>query len=363
MAKHSEISFDEKEHQDIPGAYCPLPLPHHEKIVLGHGSGGKLTQDLIQNVFLPPLENPILSIGDDAGVFLLNGSTRLAISTDSHVVYPLFFPGGDIGRLAVCGTVNDISMMGAVPIYMTAGFIIEEGLDIQVISQIVHSMQSAAQEANIQVIAGDTKVVQKGKADSIYINTTGIGQITGDINISGKMAKPGDTIIISGTIGDHGIAVLAARGELGFETTVESDIAPLNSLVADMLSSGANIHALRDPTRGGLATSLNEICQQSGVGMLIHERKIPVSPQVMAACEMLGFDPLYIANEGKLVAIVAKEDAQSVLSAMRQNKYGREAEIIGEVIEESQSRVLIKTPIGTTRIVDVLAGEMLPRIC
>lgn len=320
-------------------------------------------QDLINNVFLPPLENPILRIGDDAGVFQISGHPRLAMSTDSHVVWPLFFPGGDIGRLAVCGTVNDITMMGATPLYLTAGFIIEEGLELEVIYQIVDSMQKAALEAGISIIAGDTKVVQRGKADGVYINTSGVGQIDVDIHISGKFAQPGDDIILSGSIGDHGIAVLAARGELGFETTIESDIAPLNSLVAVMLQASSNIHVLRDPTRGGLASSLNEICQQSGVGMLVHEKKILIRPQVEAACEMLGFNPLHIANEGKLIAIVSKTDSPKVLAAMRENKYGSDAHIIGEVLDEPKSRVLMRTAIGTTRIVDVLSGEILPRIC
>jgi hydrogenase expression/formation protein HypE len=355
--------MDNNELSDLQGAVCPIPLTHKERIVLGHGSGGILMHELIKKVFLPPLDNPILRIGDDAGVVQISGNPRLAISTDSHVVWPLFFPGGDIGRLAVCGTVNDIAMMGATPLYITAGFIIEEGLEIQVIDQIVDSMQKAAGEADIRIIAGDTKVVQKGKADGVYINTSGVGQIETNINISGKLAKPGDVIILSGSIGDHGIAVLAARGELGFETTIESDIAPLNSLVADMLRVSSNIHVLRDPTRGGLASSLNEISQQSEVGILIQERNIFIRPQVQAACEMLGFDPLHIANEGKLIAIVSKNDSHKVLAAMRQNKYGGEAQIIGEVLIEPKSRVLMRTTIGTTRIVDVLSGEILPRIC
>jgi hydrogenase expression/formation protein HypE len=352
--------------QDLPnlhGAVCPMPLTHDERIVLGHGSGGKMMLDLIDQIFVPAFDNSILQNGDDAGVCDPSGTNKLAICTDSHVVWPLFFPGGDIGRLAICGTVNDLSMMGAIPQYLTAGFILEEGLETKILNKIVESMQIAAVEADIQIVAGDTKVVQRGKADSMYINTSGVGFIPAEISISGKLARPGDVVILSGSIGDHGIAVLAARGELGFDSTINSDIAPLNSLVSDMISVTKNIHVLRDPTRGGLATSLNEICRQSGVGILIWEDEILVNPQVQAACEILGFDPLYIANEGKLLAIVAKDDAQKVLAAMHQNQYGREAIIIGEVMNEPKNRVLLKTTIGTTRIVDVLSGEMLPRIC
>lgn len=355
--------MNNKDLPDMVGASCPIPLTHHEKIVMGHGSGGRMMHELIEKIFLPPLDNPILRIGDDAGVCYPIEEYRIAISTDSHVVWPLFFPGGDIGRLAICGTVNDLSMMGAIPKFLTVGFILEEGLEINILRKIIQSMQTAAVEAHIQIVAGDTKVVQRGKADSLYINTSGVGLIPPDITISGKLANPDDVVIISGSIGDHGIAVLTARGELGFESTIESDVAPLNLLVSDMISVSKKIHVLRDPTRGGLATSLNEICHQSGVGILIREEDILVQPQVQAACEMLGFDPLYIANEGKLLAIVAKEDAQRVLAAMHRNIYGKEAKIIGEVINEPHSRVLLKTVIGTTRIVDVLSGEMLPRIC
>lgn len=357
------IPMNKRDLPEFYGASCPIPLSHHKKIVLGHGSGGRMMHELIEKVFLPPFENPILCIGDDAGVCHPQRTTKIAISTDSHVVWPLFFPGGDIGRLAICGTVNDLSMMGAKPVYLTAGFILEEGLEIETLMKIVKSMQVAAAEAGIEIVAGDTKVVQRGKADSLYINTSGLGVFPADVNISGKLAKPGDIVILSGAIGNHGIAVLAARGELGFESTIESDIAPLNSLVSEMIQVSKNIHVLRDPTRGGLATSLNEICQQSGVGIIMREEDIIIHPQVLAACELLGFDPLYVANEGKLLAIVAKEDADLVLSVMRRNIYGKEAQIIGEVLEEPKARVLLKTIIGTTRIVDTLSGEMLPRIC
>ena len=348
---------------NMEGAVCPLPLAHSEQIMLGHGSGGKLSHDLIQKLFLPAFANPVLLAGDDAGAVQINDYTKLAISTDSHVVSPLFFPGGDIGRLAVCGTVNDVAMLGALPRYLTAGFILEEGLEVEILQRVIASMQQAAAEAGIQIVAGDTKVVQKGKADGLYINTTGVGVITAGTQIGGAQARPGDAILLSGPIGDHGIAVLSARGELGFEADIRSDVAPLNHLVAALLEASNQVHVLRDPTRGGLATSLNEIARQSGVCLMIEEDRIPVQPAVRAACEMLGFDPLFVANEGKLIAILPQAEADNVLLAMRKSPYGEQAIRIGEVREAPQSRVLMKTTLGTTRIVDMLAGEMLPRIC
>ena len=352
-----------KESIEMHGPVCPVPISQHKQIMLGHGSGGKMSHDLIEGQFLPPFDNPTLRAGDDAGVVLPNKYTQLAISTDSHVVWPIFFAGGDIGKLAVCGTVNDVAMMGAKPLYLTAGFILEEGLELGILQRVVASMQNAAKEAGVQIVAGDTKVVQKGKADGLYINTSGVGLLQYDGKISGSHAQPGDLVILSGPIGDHGIAVLEARGELGFQTELRSDIAPLNHLVEDMLAVSDQIHVLRDPTRGGLATSLNEIARQSNVGILIKEEKIPVRPTVLAACEMLGFDPLYVANEGKLIAIIAAEDAGKVLTAMKNSQYGKEAVIIGEITESPQRRLLMKTTLGSTRIVDVLSGEMLPRIC
>lgn len=346
----------------MQGPVCPVPLSHREQILIGHGSGGKMSRDLIARMFLPSFDNPSLNVGDDSGVVTLNES-RLAISTDSHVVWPLFFPGGDIGRLAVCGTVNDVAMMGATPLYLTAGFILEEGLEISLLEQVVASMQIAAHEAGVAIIAGDTKVVQKGKADGLYINTTGIGLIAAHVHISGALAMPGDLILLSGPIGDHGIAVLGARGDLGFTSDVVSDIAPLNRLVQSMLRASPEIHAMRDPTRGGLATTLNEIAVQSQVGLHIDETRIPVRSSVAAACEMLGFDPLYIANEGKLVAIVAPQAAERILEVMHQEQYGSEAVIIGEVRTDPPSRVLLHTPLGSTRLVDIPSGEILPRIC
>ncbi|GAB4504458.1 MAG: hydrogenase expression/formation protein HypE [Anaerolineales bacterium] len=347
---------------NIEGAVCPVPLTHNEQIVMGHGSGGKMSHDLIRKTFLAAFDNSILRTGDDAAPLILEGM-RLAISTDSHVVAPLFFPGGDIGKLAVCGTVNDVAMLGARPLYLTAGFILEEGLPIEVLERVVDSMKAAAEEAGVQIVAGDTKVVEKGKADGLYINTTGIGEILPDVNIGGALARAGDVVILSGSIGDHGIAVLGARGELGFTADIQSDVAPLNHLIEAMLAVEPHLHVLRDPTRGGLATTLNEIAMQSQVAIMLNEQSIPVKPAVSAACEMLGFDPLYVANEGKLIAILPPERAGEVLAAMRATKYGEEAAVIGEVKEDTRGRVLMKTAIGTTRVVDMLAGEMLPRIC
>ncbi|MBK8987735.1 MAG: hydrogenase expression/formation protein HypE [Chloroflexi bacterium] len=341
---------------------CPIPIRDRGTVIMGHGSGGKLSHDLIAARFLPSFDNVILRAGNDAGVVQIN-QTNLALSTDSHVVWPLFFPGGDIGKLAVCGTVNDVAMMGARPLYLTAGFILEEGLEIGLLERIVESMQAAAAEAGVQIVAGDTKVVERGKADGVYINTAGVGLMQPGINIGGAQAQPGDVVIVSGMLGDHGIAVLGARGDLGIETAVTSDVAPLNHMVTAMLSASEHIHVLRDPTRGGLATTLNEIARQSNVGIIIHEDKLPIRPAVRAACEMLGFDPLYIANEGKLVAVAARQDADAVLAAIRQSPYGADAVIIGEVQAAAHGRVLLKTNFGSSRIVDMLMGEILPRIC
>ena len=347
----------------IESLVCPMPIRDRGHIILGHGSGGKLSSDLIANMFLPPFDNEALRAGDDAGVVQAAPQTRLAISTDSHVVWPLFFPGGDIGKLAVCGTVNDVAMMGATPSYLTAGFILEEGFEIGVLEHIVESMKAAAAEAGVEIVAGDTKVVERGKADGVYINCAGVGVVQPGRVIGGAQAKPGDVLIVSGTIGDHGIAVLGARGELGFETDLESDVAPLNGMIAAMMDASDQIHVLRDPTRGGVASTLNEIAKQSRVGIVLHEEALPVKTAVSAACDMLGFDPLYIANEGKLLAIVGRDDADKVLEAMRSSKYGEDAAIIGEVRAEPPGRVLMKTALGSTRIVDMLSGELLPRIC
>ncbi len=351
------------ETTNIEGAVCAPPLTHNEQIVMGHGAGGRMSHQLIQKAFMSAFDNPALRAGDDAARLESNLHQNLAISTDAHVVFPLFFPGGDIGKLAVCGTVNDVAMLGAKPLYLTAGFILEEGLPMETLKLVVASMKAAADEAGVQIVAGDTKVVQKGKADGLYITTAGVGVVRAGLTIGGAQAKAGDVIILSGSIGDHGIAVLGARGELGFQSSLQSDVAPLNHLIDAMLDASSNVHVLRDPTRGGLATTLNEIATQSNVGILLDEETLPVHPEVAAACEMLGFDPLYIANEGKLVTMVAREDADAVLKAMRATRYGEGAVIIGEVTAEPKNRVLLKTALGSTRIVDMLAGEMLPRIC
>lgn len=348
-------------------ASCPLPLKHGEQIVMGHGSGGKMTQDLIKAIFMPHLASEPLSAANDfAQVSLPDGANlhgSLSISTDSHSVSPLVFPGGDIGSLSVCGTVNDMCMSGAIPLYLTAAFILEEGLSMDLLETIVRSMQHSADEAGVQIIAGDTKVVEKGSADGVFINTTGIGWVPSGHRIGGEQARPGDIVLVSGDLGDHGIAVLGARGELGFETAILSDVAPLNHMIHALLKAAPHTHVLRDPTRGGLATTLNEIAVQSHACITIDETAIPVKPEVRATCEMLGFDPLYVANEGKLTAIVPAEEAQAALAAMQQDKYGSRAAIIGKVEATPSDRVLLKTIIGGTRLLDVMAGEMLPRIC
>ncbi|MDR3577141.1 MAG: hydrogenase expression/formation protein HypE [Anaerolineaceae bacterium] len=351
----------------IEGAVCPLPLPHNDQIVMGHGSGGRMTQELIQRIFMPHLNSTALAQGNDFGEVLLPDQAglhgRLALSTDSHIVSPLFFPGGDIGRLAVCGTVNDVAMSGAAPLYLTAGFILEEGLPVETLERVMRSMEDCIREAGVQMIAGDTKVVERGKADGLFINTAGIGWVSENRQIGGAQARPGDVVLISGTLGDHGIAVLAARGELGFETDVQSDVAPLNHLISAVLEAAPHTHVLRDPTRGGLATTLNEIATQSQAAILLEEKSIPVQPAVRAACEMLGFDPLYVANEGKVIVIVPAEEAEAALEAMHGSRYGKMACRIGTVQATPAKRVLIRTLIGGMRVLDVLAGEMLPRIC
>ncbi len=332
-----------------------------DKILLSHGSGGRLSHDLVEKHLLGILGNPLLSELNDSATFELSG--RVAFTTDSYVVNPIFFPGGDIGRLAVCGTVNDLAMSGACPLYLSLSLIIEEGFPMDQLKQIMTSIKAVSDEAGVKVITGDTKVVGRGNADKIFINTAGIGLIPDGVLISGSRARAGDKIILSGTIGDHGIAVLARREGLDFEMSLESDCAPLNRLVADMIKVSGGIRCLRDPTRGGLATSLNELAGQSGVGIRIEEARIPVHETVKAACEFLGFDPLYLANEGKLVAVVPAMDTEAVLTRMRRNKFGLQAEVIGEVVPEHPGRVVMTTRFGTSRIVDMLTGELLPRIC
>lgn len=352
------------EYPSIQGPVCPMPLKHGETIVMGHGSGGKMSQELIHDLFQQYFTSPILQQANDFGlVDLPDTAGSLAVSTDMHLVTPLFFPGGDIGRLAVCGTVNDIAMSGGIPLYLTAGFILEEGLSMEVLSRVAASMREAAAEAGVQIIAGDTKVTEKGSADQLFINTAGIAWVPKNRQIGGQYARSGDKVLISGTVGDHGIAVLAARGELGFEADIQSDVCPLNHLIEVVLQAAPDTHVLRDPTRGGLGTSLNEIAKQSQTSIWIDEKAIPIHPTVQAACEMLGFDPLYIANEGKLIVICSADQAEAALQAMRSHRYGQNAAIIGEVKSTDPGRVLLRTLIGGTRLVDSLSGEMLPRIC
>jgi len=341
---------------------CPAPLPAKDKILLGHGSGGKLSAELIRDVFLPFLANPVLARLDDQAIVNINGQ-RLAITTDSFVVKPLFFPGGDIGSLAVHGTVNDLAMGGATPLFLSAAFIIEEGFSIEELRQIVDSMRRAAAAAGVQVVTGDTKVVEKGKGDGLFVNTTGIGIVPNGIDFSADRARSGDKVLLSGSIGEHGIAILAQREGLEFETAIQSDSAALHTLVNEMLQVTHEIRCMRDPTRGGVSSTLNEIAQQSEVGIELEERSIPVREEVRGACELLGLDPLYVANEGKLIAIVAPEAAPALLQAMRRHPLGAEAQIIGTVKETNPGLVTMRTPLGTTRIVDMLAGDQLPRIC
>jgi hydrogenase expression/formation protein HypE len=341
---------------------CPSPLQAKGTILLGHGSGGKLSAELIRDVFLPAFGNPILSRLDDQAVLSLNG-TRLAFTTDSFVVQPLFFSGGDIGSLAVHGTVNDLAMGGAMPLYLSVAFIVEEGLPIDTLRRIATSMQAAAEAAGVQIVTGDTKVVEKGKGDGLFITTTGIGLVPEGVDLSASRARPGDKVLLSGSIGDHGIAILAQREGLQFETTIASDSAALHTLVADMLQASPQIRCMRDPTRGGLSSTLNEIAAQSHVGIDVDETHIPVKEQVRGACELLGLDPMYVANEGKLVAIVDASVAERVLSAMRVHPLGQESQIIGTISERNPGLVTMETTLGTRRIVDMLSGDQLPRIC
>jgi hydrogenase expression/formation protein HypE len=349
-----------------PFGSCPIPIFDHKRIVLGHGSGGKLTADLIEKIFLPAFCNPTLDKLDDQAVLTIGGA-RLAFTTDSFVVTPIFFPGGDIGRLAIHGTVNDLAMSGARPLYLSAAFILEEGLDVDDLRRVVESMRAAAAEAGVQLVTGDTKVVNRGKGDQIFITTTGIGVIEHEFSISADSTRPGDKIILSGYIGDHGMTIMSQREGLEFESAIESDCAPLSSLVATMLATSSPtkdfIHTLRDPTRGGVATTLNEIAKHANVGVVLDERTIPIRESIKGACEVLGLDPLYVANEGKLLALVVPEMADAVLEQMHQHHLGQNAVIIGEVVDAHRGMVLMKTEIGGTRVLDVMFGEQLPRIC
>lgn len=333
-----------------------------ERILLSHGSGGKLSYQLVHDVFLKAFGNEILAPLNDQAIFNLSAS-RLAFTTDSYVVNPIFFPGGDIGKLSICGTINDLAVGGADPLYLSVSFIIEEGILMEDLKTIVDSMARTADHAKVKIVTGDTKVVEKGKGDKLFINTSGIGVVREGLNLSPSLIRPGDIVLVSGSIGEHGIAIMTHREGIQMESPVESDCAALHGLVKDMVSRSNGIRAMRDPTRGGLATTLNELAISSGYGMLIKEDDIPMKEEVKGACELLGFDALYLANEGKLIAVVSKDSAAAVLEAMRENPLGRNASMIGTVVNEPRGKVLLETSIGNKRILDMLSGEQLPRIC
>ena len=355
MKNKNEIDFS-------TGLTCPIPKSDYEHVLLAHGGGGTLSHQLISKLFYSQFDNEFLNQQHDSAVFNIEKS-RLAFTTDSYVVQPIFFPGGNIGELAINGTVNDLIVSGAIPIYISVGFIIEEGLLIEDLWKIVLSMKEAAKKAGVKIVTGDTKVVDKGKGDKIFINTSGIGVIEEGLNISPKRCLPGDKIILSGRIANHGIAIMSAREGLEFETAIISDTASLKELFECIEKFGDRIHVMRDPTRGGIASSLNEISKIANVGMIIDEEKIPILDEVKGACEILGLDPLYIANEGKMIAIISSDIAEEVLSEWRKKELGNEAEIIGEVTSENPGTVVMKTTIGSKRIVDMISGEQLPRIC
>jgi hydrogenase expression/formation protein HypE len=347
---------------DFGGWTCPVPLQNYPTIVMGHGAGGKMMNDLIRHLFAAEFQNDLLGQLADSTTLNLEAG-RFAFTTDSFVVSPLFFPGGDIGELAVNGTVNDLAMSGAKPLYLSAGFILEEGLPMEMLGRIAASMAHACKMAGAQIATGDTKVVNKGQGDGVFINTSGIGLVPEDVNIAPANIRPGDAVIVSGTMGDHGIAIMSVREGLKFQTQIESDTAPLNGLVESMLEVSKDIHCLRDATRGGLAAVLNELSDAAKVGIEFEELKVPLRPEVTAACEMLGLDPLFIANEGKLVAFVPENYADAILSSMRKHLFGKDSAIIGKVVREHAGMVVAKTSIGGSRVVDLPAGELLPRIC
>ena len=341
---------------------CPVPILSHDTVQLAHGAGGKLSNEMIDKIFLPRFSNTTLEKMEDQAI-LENPGGRIAFSTDTFVVDPIFFPGGNIGDLAINGTVNDVAMSGAQPKFLSVGFILEEGLPFETLHRIVLSMEAAAKLAGVQVVAGDTKVVNRGSCDKLFINTTGFGFVPDGVNISAANLRPGDKIILSGTIADHGMAVMTSREGLSFQSTVKSDTAGLNHLVNDMIATSNDIHALRDPTRGGLATSLNEFAATSNVGIQLEDDRIPVRDDVRGACEILGIDPLYVANEGKLVAVVPANIAEAMLAVMKKNPLGEHAAIIGEVTDSHPGVVALRTGLGANRIVDMPVGEQLPRIC
>lgn len=344
------------------GPSCPIPFSDYPQVLMAHGGGGKLMNQLIEKMFLSTFKNSLLETRHDGAVFSL-GNTRLAFTTDSYVIRPLFFPGGNIGELAVYGTVNDLAMCGARPRYLSAGFILEEGLPMETLWQIAQSMQRAAEKAGVQLVTGDTKVVDKGKGDGVFINTAGIGIIEYDRPIAPASVKPGDRVLLSGDIGRHGVAIMAVREGLAFETTIESDCAAVSGLVMALLEAGIEIHCLRDLTRGGLASAIVEIAETSGCSIQLEERNIPVREAVRGACEMLGLDPLYVANEGRFLAIVAPADADRALQIMRAHPLGEGASLMGRVTDDRTGLVSLKSLVGTSRVIDRLSGEQLPRIC
>jgi hydrogenase expression/formation protein HypE len=348
--------------RSAPFADCPIPIADGKEIGMGHGSGGKLTARLVEQLILPAFRNPLLAPLDDQATVTV-GAARVAFTTDSYVVTPLFFPGGDIGELAVNGTVNDLAMGGARPLFLSLAFILEEGLPLAELERVVDSVRRAAAAADVLVVTGDTKVVNRGKGDKLFVNTAGIGLPREGVDLSSRHVRAGDAILLSGTVGDHGVAILSQREGLSFGGEVESDTAPLHGLVAVMLDACAGIHAMRDPTRGGLAATLVEIATRGGLGIEVDERAVPVHEAVRGACEMLGLDPLHVANEGKLVAFVPEAHAQEVLEAMRRHPLGRDAARVGRVNADHPGRVVLRTPIGGRRILDLPFGEALPRIC
>lgn len=355
--------MDEKTSIDMAaGLSCPIPITEYKSVLLAHGGGGRLTQQMIQKMFLPSFQNEFLEPLHDGAVVSFNG-VKLAFTTDSYVVNPIIFPGGDIGELAVNGTVNDLAMCGARPLYLSAAFIIEEGFPMEDLWRVVLSMQSASRKAGVLLVTGDTKVVDRGKGDKIFINTSGVGMIEPGVEIHPKRAKTGDKIILNGPIAVHGIAIMSVREGLEFETRIESDTAALNDLVMTMFDASKAIHVLRDPTRGGLAGALNEIAESAQVGISISEDRILIGEEVKGACEILGLDPLYVANEGKLIAFVDRDATDRVLAAMRRHPLGKEAAVIGEVVGDHAGTVVMKSRIGGFRVVDMLSGEQLPRIC
>jgi hydrogenase expression/formation protein HypE len=343
---------------------CPVPQSKYDRILLGHGSGGQLTNELIRRIFVPGFNNPVLSaLEDQATVRLSECAPRIAFTTDSFVVRPIFFPGGDIGKLAVHGTVNDLAVGGAIPLFLSAAFILEEGLALADLQRIVNSMRTACAEAGVTLVTGDTKVVDRGKGDQIFITTSGIGLVPEGISLSIRTARPGDRVLISGTIGDHGIAIMSVREGLEFETVLESDSAPLADLTRRMLEVCPNIRCMRDPTRGGVSSALNELAAASKVGVELRESSLPLRPEVRGACEMLGLDPLYVANEGKLLAVVPTGDAERLLETMRRHPLGKNAAIIGEIVSDHVGMVTMRSLVGGDRVVTMIAGEQLPRIC